>query len=900
MAAQNEPQTYPDKPWTAPGEDLLQDLSADPDTGLTEEQADRRRKTFGPNKLREAERRSALEVFIEQFKNIIVILLGSATVISFAFGETVEGLSILAVILINALIGFFTELRAVRSMEALRELGKMESRALREGGIVTLPADQIVPGDILTVESGDVITADARLLEASRLQIDESALTGESVPVSKHTDPIGADAPLAERKNMIYKGTAVTRGSGKAVVTHTGMNTELGEISSLVEEAEQERTPLEKRLDQLGQRLVWITLGIAGLLVGVGLAVGRDLFLILETSIALAVAAVPEGLPIVATIALASGMRRMAQRNALVRQLSAVETLGSTTVILTDKTGTLTENEMTWQQFTMRDGHARLSGLSSSQNQVVLEGEAVDPGDHLALDLAFRVSTLCSNAEIHHEEEKNAVGDPLEIALLEGAYRAGYRRSELLQQLPEEREIAFDPEIKMMATIHRRAGEGEKAFWAAVKGAPEEVLGVSRQVADRTQRRPLEVEDRERWNNRISNLAAEGFRVIALAERGLDRADQDPYQDLTFLGVAGLIDPARDEVEDAIQRCQEAGVEVVMVTGDKAETARTIASQVNLITGSQPEIIRGQTLAADKKELDLEPESADIFARVNPGQKLSLVSTLQENGQVVAMTGDGVNDAPALKKADIGIAMGRRGTQVAQQAADMVLKDDAFTTIAAAIEQGRNIFNNIRKFAIYLLSCNASEILVVSLASLTSLPLPIRPLQILYLNLVTDVFPALALGVGEGTEQVMHHPPRDPEEPVLTRTHWLGISVYSLLIGASVLTAFILALHRYGMSTQKAVTVGFLTLAFSQLWHVFNMRSLGTGIIRNEVTSNPFIWGALGLCVGLLTGAVYLPFLARVLETTPPGLTGWNLTIVFSLIPLLLGQLLKTAGWGMT
>jgi Ca2+-transporting ATPase len=337
-----------------------------------------------------------------------------------------------------------------------------------------------------------------------------------------------------------------------------------------------------------------------------------------------------------------------------------------------------------------------------------------------------------------------------------------------------------------------------------------------------------------------------------------------------------------------------------MVTGDKAETARTIATQVAMVSSEQTEVVRGQELTDEDRDLEAEAEEADIFARVNPGQKLELVSTLQESGQVVAMTGDGVNDAPALKKADIGIAMGRRGTQVAQQAADMVLKDDSFATIAAAIEQGRNIFKNIRKFAIYLLSCNASEILVVSLASLTSLPLPIRPLQILYLNLVTDVFPALALGVGEGTEQVMHRPPRDPEESVLTRDHWLGISAYSTLIGFSVLGSFILALRRFEMDNLHAVTVGFLTLAFAQLWHVFNMRSLGTGLIRNEVTSNPYVWGALGLCIGLLLAAVYLPFLSELLGTTPLDLTGWGLTLGFSLVPLIFGQLLKALGWGRT
>ena len=903
MSAEREhlssPQQKP-QPWKRPWGDVTRDWDVDPGEGLSSEEADRRLEQYGPNRLEETERRSALSIFIEQFQNIIVLLLSGAAALSFAFGEYVEGVSILAVILLNALLGFFTELRAVRSMEALRELGRMKTKVRREKSIHNISAEKVVPGDILIIESGDVITADARLLEANRLQVDEASLTGESVPVGKTTSALKGEPPLAERENMVYKGTAVTRGSGRAVVVATGMDTQLGDISSLVDKAEEERTPLEKRLDQLGERLVWITLGIAALIAGLGIALGRDVYLILETALALAVAAVPEGLPIVATIALARGMRRMAERNALLRQLSAVETLGSTTVILTDKTGTLTENEMALKKIALVEDDVQLDQGSNSQKTFLLNGQEIDPGKHPLLHQTLRTGVLCNNAELHNQDSSGEdIGDPLEIALLQGAYQARMTRDALLEEYPEEREIAFDPEVKMMATVHEQAQEGGGNYLVAVKGAPEAVLGVSETHLTPQGKEPLEEDDRRRWEERFTSLAAEGYRVLALAQREGEDPSANPYENLTFLGVVGLIDPAREDVEESIQSCQDAGVRVVMVTGDKTQTAETIAQKVNLVNGSDPDTKRGKNLP-EEENLDKQVTEADIFARVDPGQKLSLVSSFQESGEIVAMTGDGVNDAPALKKADIGIAMGQRGTQVAKEAAAMVLKDDAFSTIVAAIEQGRNIFNNIRKFALYLLSCNTSEIFVVSFASFTSLPLPIRPLQILFLNLVTDVFPALALGVGAGNPQIMKRPPRDPDEPILTRNHWWGISVYALLISLSVLGAFGLALARYEMGLEKAVTVGFLTLAFAQLWHVFNMRGLGTGVLRNEVTENPAIWGALVLCVGLLLLATYLPFLANLLDTVPLGLQGWMLVIPLSLVPLVLGQIGKVLGWGRT
>ena len=890
----------PKKPWASPWKQVTKGLKVEVEEGLSESEVKDRRRKYGSNRLREAQQRSAWQILVEQFKSILVILLAVAAGVSLAFGETVDAIAIFSVILINAVIGFFTELRAVRSMEALRELSQVESKVRRAGKIKKISAEALVPGDIVILESGDVVTADIRLLETSKLQANESALTGESLPVSKATEPVDESTILAERSSMVYKGTAITRGSGEGVVVATGMETELGHISSLVEEAQEEITPLEKRLDKLGQRLVWGTLAIASLIALIGILIGKDPLLIVETAIALAVATVPEGLPIVATIALARGMWRMSQRNALVRQLSAVETLGSTTVILTDKTGTLTENEMSVVELELESGEIEIQHEETGEMPTFRRnGKQVDPSQEPLLLPALEVGMLCNNASLSKDsdQENKGIGDPSEIALLEAAEKAGLDREEVLAKKPEVREIAFDPEVKMMATLHQLDGR----YQVAVKGAPEAVMASAEKISTPDGERELKEADRNNWEKRVEKMAQDGLRVLALASKEVQDQNSDPYDNLTLLGLVGLLDPPREDVKEAIQACKNAGVRVIMVTGDQALTAQKIAQAVELVEDPEPGTINGQDLATPDQEDEEEIRRLlqnPIFARVEPKQKLDLVSTYQESGEVVAMTGDGVNDAPALKKADIGIAMGIRGTQVAREAADMVLKDDAFSTIVAAVEGGRVIFNNIRKFVIYLLSCNVSEILVVSLASLANAPLPIRPLQILYLNLVTDVFPALALGVGEGDQTIMKRPPRDPEEPMLLRHHWWSIGGYSSLITLAVLGAFALALVRFEMDTQRAVTISFLTLASAQLWHVFNMRGIGSGFIRNEVTRNPFVWGALILCMVLLLAAVYLPGLSDLLATVDPEPTGWLLVLGMSLLPWAIGQILKNFGWG--
>jgi Ca2+-transporting ATPase len=885
--------------WARPAEAVLESLGVDPQRGLDDRDVEDRRRRHGSNELREARRVSAWEILVRQFKSLIVALLVVAAAVSFVFGELVEGAAIVAVLVINATLGFVAELRAVRSMEALRRLGRVEVRVRRQGEERRCPAEGLVPGDIVLLEGGDTVAADLRIVEASKLQADESTFTGESVPVGKSADVVSVDTELADRTDMLFKGTAITRGSGAGVVVATGMATELGGIADLVAEAEEEVTPLERHLQELGHRLIWVTLVIAAFASVAGILAGKEALLMVETGIALAVAAVPEGLPIVATIALGRGMWRMARRNALINRLSAVETLGATTLILTDKTGTLTENRMTVRRIELEARTVELEGEGLElDGAFTVDGEELDVAPDDPLIELLRAAVLCNNAALREADEEGVegLGDPLEVALLVAGRKAGLQREQLVEEQPEEREEAFDPATKMMATYHR----DDDAWLVAVKGAAEAILDQCTEVRTGSGRRPLDDEAKARWQQTNRDLAADGMRVLAVAAKRAASLEADPYEELVFLGLVGLLDPPRTDVRPALEACRQAGVRVVMVTGDQAPTAEKIARAVGLVPEGDGDIdaVTGHELRDRLSAEGDDPGLAEvsIFARVDPKQKLDILSLHQRSGSVVAMTGDGVNDAPALKKADIGVAMGKRGTQVAREAADMVLTDDAFSSIVEAIRQGRVIFGNIRQFVFYLLSCNVSEIMIVSGASVLDVPLPILPLQILFLNLVTDVFPALALALGEGEPQVMQRSPRDPEEPVLARRHWLQIAAYGLIITGAVLVALLVSLYSLGYDRHRAVTVSFLTLAVAQLWHVFNARERGSSFLGNDVARNPWVWGALALCGLLLLAAVYLPGLSTVLQTTDPGLDGWGLVLGMSLLPCIAGQLWAARG----
>ena len=879
------------KPHALSAEKVAQELKVAIESGLEKGQINQRQRQFEKNKLRSAKRKSAWKIFSDQFKSLIIFLLSVAAVASFAMAEWIDGVAISVAILVNTIIGFVTELKAVRSMEALEKLGKAEARVRRDGEIVQTPSENLTVGDVIVLEGGDLVSADVRIVEAHKLMADESALTGESTPVEKKTAAVDEDASLAERSCMLFKGTAVVQGSGEAVVVAVGMDTKVGKIADLVEEAEEEATPLEKRLDKLGRKLLYVILAITVVIAGIGLLSGRPLFLMVEMAVALAVAAIPEGLPIVATIALARGMQRMAKKNALVNRLSAVETLGSTTVIFTDKTGTLTENRMTLEQTATESGTVVFEEKGDHRKG----DEKIDPLREGPTRELLEICALCTNASYSRNEDgkTDSTGDPVEVALLAAALDAGIDREGLLEKRPEVREEPFDSNSKMMATFHEIGTDG---LYVAVKGSPEKVLENCDKIRANGNEESLGEKQKEKWIVKNRELAENGLRILAFASKTVESEDAAPYERLTFVGLAGLLDPPRKDVEKALAECRDAGIKVVMVTGDQAPTAGNIAVRVGLTEKENLRVVESSNIPHPEEQSEEERQDlleVPVFARVDPGQKLDLVELHQQNGAVVAMTGDGVNDAPALKKADIGIAMGKKGTQVAREAADIVLKDDAFSTIEIAVQMGRVIFGNIRKFVLYLLSGNVSEVLVVSLALLAATPLPLLPLQILYLNMLSDVFPALALGLSSGSSAVMERPPRDPGEPVMDRRHWAAIVLYSAVIAASVLGAMYLAYTWLGLGDEGAVTVSFLTLAFARLWHVFNMRDRESPILANDIVMNPFVWGALAICVAMLLLGTYVGPLAKALSLTPPSAKTWALIFVASLVPLLAGQACK-------
>ena len=774
-----------------------------------------------------------------------MLLLIAAAAVAFAFAEWKEGTAIALVLVINGVIGFTTELRAVRSMEALRQLGNLTTRVRRNGRTIMIPAEDLVPGDVGVLEGGEVVTADLRLIESSNLSANESALTGESVAVDKKPDAVAADSTIGDRSCMVFKGTAITRGSAVGVVVATGLSTELGLISKLVEEAAPEHSPLERQLQMLSGQLIKFTLAVVALLGIVGFLQGENLLLMTKASIALAIAAIPEGLPVVATMALARGMWRMAKHNALIERLSAVETLGATTLILTDKTGTLTENNMQLQEIECLDGAYTLSPSRQRFQPATNDGKG---GNRDCLNNILTASLLCNNAELSLSDGKH-VGDPLEQALLAAAQKEGMHQKRFRAQFPRVGELAFDSTKKMMATVHAV----DQGFCMYVKGAPEEVLDACSEISPPGEGlADMPSEAQAFWKSRTDDMAARGMRVLAVATRQLGSPEAADFLDLRFLGLLGLYDPPRADVPAAIAQCRSAGIRVIMLTGDHSVTAKSIAAAVGL-TDSDPKVIEGRDLRpmAEMSTSELtQVRNADVFARVSPAQKLDLVKGFQKHGHIVAMTGDGVNDAPALKQADIGVAMGLRGTQVAREAAAMVLRDDAFRSIVAAIREGRVIFRNVQRFVTYLLSCNLSEVLVVGIAILVGLPLPLTPLQILFLNLVTDVFPAFALAAGEGSNKTLERPPRDPGKPIVTRPIWTAIVLHSLIISSATLGAFILARSYLELAPEVAVTVSFYTLAFSQLWHVFNMRDPRSGLIFNEITRNKYVWIALVVSSG--------------------------------------------------
>lgn len=887
-------------PWSLDEKMVSIHLHVDNATGLSSDQAAQRLAIAGPNKIESAKKTSLLKIIISQFVTPFVILLGVAAGLSFYFEEWLDGIAILAVIVINAVIGFIMEFQADRSMEALKKLTTVPAKVLRNGSLVEIPSDKVVPGDILFVESGDMITADARVTKASQLQTDESALTGESLPVEKREKVLSEDISLAERNNMLYKGTFVSKGNGYAVVVHTGMSTELGAIAQMVKGAEQATTPLEKKITVFSKKLIWITAALVVIIFITGLINGQPLIRMLETSIALAVAAIPEGLPIVSTLALAFGMIRMARHNVIVKKLSAVETLGGTTVICTDKTGTLTQNKIEASFIQTSNASSRIEVNRNEANIRFLDNDKVSRTE--AYYELLRIASLCNTASYYQEGEKEIeTGDPLEVSLLKMVYCSTIQPEQFQNQFVKVDEIPFSSATRVMATLH----SNEQGYYVAAKGAVEELLNYCSSVNEEDTSVSLLTEaKRLSWLKAAEEGAVGGLRMLAFAYSCNKEKEADFLHDLTLAALVGFIDPPRPTVAAAIAECKSAGIKVVMITGDHPATAKNIAMQLGL-TGNNEEVIHGNTmkpynqLSKEDKEKWLH---ASVFARVTPEHKLDLVTLFQENRMVVGMTGDGVNDAPALKKADIGIAMGQRGTQVAQEVADMILKDDAFSSIVAAIKQGRVIFDNIRKFVIFLLSCNLSELTIIATASVLSLHFQLFPLQILFINLVTDVLPALALGVTEAAPHIMQRKPYPSDIPIIDKKRWKAIFTYSVVISITTIGA-VFTSHEllHGQETWNmdlCNNILFYTLIFSQILHVFNMSfEKGIAFHETEIFKNRYVWCAVISCVAIAMLSYWILPIRKVLEVTIYGWKDWSIVLGFSFISLLIIQIIKKLRW---
>jgi len=941
--------------WHALGaEEVLKHLKVQED-GLTTEEAAQRLAHYGENQLRETPRPGFLVMLWEQLNNFVVILLIVASIISALLGDYVEAAAIMAIVVLNAILGIVQEQRAEEALAALKRLAAPDAQVIRDGHRKAVPAREVVPGDIVYLEAGNYIPADVRLLEAINLRIEEASLTGESLAVQKNAASVlDKNVPLGDRKNTAFMGTLVSYGRGHGVVVSTGMHTQLGLIASMLQNVETEETPLQRRLDQLGKSLSIGALVLVALVFIVALfnytdvsQISNGFFSYMKTyateitevfiiAVSLAIAAVPEGLPAVVTISLALGMREMIKRHALIRKLSSVETLGSATVICSDKTGTLTQNEMTITRLWTDGQFINITGTGYiPQGDFLVNGKTVDVSNYPAALTTLWLGVLNNDAEIEttgaSEDQKTyrIVGDPTEGSLLVAAAKAGALHIELDKAYPRENEVPFDSERKRMITIHHVSEpdpEDPSPFqnnkmknWdvIAVKGAPDIVLELCSQYqAMNDESKPLDDAGRKRILDANDALTKDALRVLGLAYRVARDVPDNPEdiktehleKDLVFVGLVGMIDPARTEVKPALENARHAGIRTVMITGDYANTAKAIAETIGLLRPGKNVMTGAELDKLSDTELKNVIEDTDVFARVSPEHKMRIVDALQANNEIVAMTGDGVNDAPAIKRADIGIAMGITGTDVAKETADMVLTDDNYASIVAAVEQGRIIYSNIRKFVFFLLSSNVAEIMIIFLATLAGLPAPLTAIQLLWLNLITDGAPALALAMEKGDPDTMDRKPRAKSEPIINRVMGVGIVIQTIAQTAAVLTAFVLGLiwhleagahipagmnplvyllqHDWrGVDVQTAETMAFITLSLCELFRAYTVRSERASIFRIGLFSNRYMQYAVGLSITLLVAVTAIPFLQPIFNTHFPSANEWAVVIGLALIP---------------
>jgi Ca2+-transporting ATPase len=943
-------------------EDVLNHLEVQHD-GLSSEEVEKRMQSYGPNQLKEAPRPGFLALLWAQLNNFVVILLIVASVISALLGDYVEAAAIMAIVVLNSVLGIVQEQRAEQALAALKKLAAPDAQVLRDGVRCSVPAYNLVPGDIVFLEAGNFIPADLRLLEAVNLRVEEASLTGESLPVQKNAATVlEKNVPLGDRKNTAFMGTLVNYGRGRGVVTSTGMHTQLGLIATMLQSVDTEETPLQKRLDQLGR-----TLSIGSLiLVAVVFVVAlinqtniSELFVsplgyfkefaeqiteVFIIAISLAIAAVPEGLPAVVTISLALGMREMIQRHALIRKLSSVETLGSATVICSDKTGTLTQNEMTVTRVWADNQFIHITGTGyAPDGEFQIDGKKVDAAKYPAilstlwLGLINNDSTIETTGENEAQRTYHIVGDPTEGALLVAAAKAGAIHLEIDEAYPRENEVPFDSERKRMITIHDVRDPQAKDLspfhdkkhkgWdvIAVKGAPDIVLDLCTQyqgMDDKPQ--PMTKEAKERILAANDAMTKDALRVIGLAYRLEEDVPDDPEKikaeelekNLVFVGLTGMIDPPRTEVKPALEHARHAGIRTVMITGDFPNTAKAIAEAIGLLRPGKKVMTGAQLDEMSDDQLKSIIEDTDVFARVSPEHKMRIVDALQANDEIVAMTGDGVNDAPAIKRADIGVAMGITGTDVAKETADMVLTDDNYASIVAAVEQGRIIYSNIRKFVFFLLSSNVSEIMIIFLATLAGLPAPLTAIQLLWLNLITDGAPALALAMEKGDPDIMDQKPRAKAEPIINRSMGIGIGIQTVVQTSAVLGAFLIGLawhleagsilpsganvlsfvlaHDWrGVDVKTAETMAFVTLSLAELFRAYTVRSERASLFSIGIFSNKYMQYAVGLSIALLLIVCATPFLQPIFNTHFLSGREWSLVVGLALMPAVAEEITK-------
>ncbi|MDD2373898.1 MAG: cation-translocating P-type ATPase [Eubacteriales bacterium] len=900
--------------WAVSVEETGSLLETNIESGLNSKEVSRRLERYGANELAEKKQISMAQKIIAQFKDVMVLILIAASVLSAFLGDYIEAAVILAIVVINAVLGLVQEGRAEKALEALKKMSSPQAKVKRDGAINQVDSSQIVLGDIVVIEAGDLVPADIRLVESQSLKAEEASLTGESLAVEKQAaELLQEDAGIGDRSNMLFMGTAITYGRGVGIVCATGSATEIGKISDKLQEIEDDPTPLQVSLNQLGKWLGIICVVVCVVILAQGILLGGDAAEMIMTAISLAVAAIPEGLPAVVTIVLALGMKRMAERNAIVKRLLAVETLGCVDIICTDKTGTLTQNEMTVTELYIYGNTYEVSGSGYSSEGEIVESDAdginetgasnsaqeISEVEDSDLSTMLKIALLCNEAVITEEEsgDNKVIGDPTEGALLVVAAKSGLDRKKVQKKYPRVADWPFDSERKMMTSFNEGFMDGK--IHALTKGAPDIIIDKCSRILIDGSVQELDAEAKEEILRANADMAGRALRVLAFSYAFFDR-DQELQgeNDMIFVGLSGMIDPGRPEARDAVSLCRQAGIKPVMITGDYPDTAAAIAADLGLVHSGDGVMTGAEVEKMTEHELKLAVEHTSVYARVSPEHKVKIVTALRNNGHIASMTGDGVNDAMALKSADIGVAMGITGTEVAKSTADMILTDDNFATIVDAVREGRIIYSNIRKFVGFLLSCNVGEILIIALTSLILGPknIPLLPIQLLWLNLITDSFPALALGQEKGEPDIMKQNPRSPKEPILNRDMIFVIATQSIAIFISVFVSFIIGKNNAD-TAENVLTMGrtyaFTTLILAELFRSFSARSEKISVFRLGLLTNKTLVKAFVFSVFMLIAVVYVPILQPLFSTLTLGIMDWLIILPLSLIPFATAELFK-------